>query len=234
MLEYLVAMLLWSTLVLAVHYFREDLHLPMLWSALSYAIVMTAGFWLWRLASLFTYMGVAVVPGYWSPPTLFNLGRLTGGFSIEGVAFMLIAGAVCGALYPLLKKKGLSKPALKPQHLAPVAPILVLGILQRLLLLNLMHIIILYGLAAGGIIWVQRRDLIRPSLFCALAFLCIYFGGFVLFNKLFPHFLNVYYNFSSVSALLFFEVPLEELAYAFTMGLAWGPMYPYLTGRKYI
>ncbi len=233
MLEYLIWVVLWSTLVIVAYSLRDDLAEPMLWSGVSYALVMGLGFGLWKLISLFTPFGEPLVPGYFSPPSLFNLAKLYGGFSIESLLFTLVLGAVCALLYPLLFKKGFSKPNRKPRHIAPVIAALIAVIIQKILLLNLIYMIIIFGLATALIIWIQRKDLIRASLVTGIAMLGIYLCGFILFNQLFPYYLQVYYHFQAVSGMLLFGVPLEELVYALTLGMAWGVMYNYFTGRSY-
>ena len=44
-------------------------------------------------------LGPTVIPGYWNPDTLFDLGRATGGLSIEDVFFMFFVGGIATSIY---------------------------------------------------------------------------------------------------------------------------------------
>ena len=71
----LILAIIWSFFFFA----RKDLRKPMMWSGAAYIVLMFVSFAIWKTFGATIRLN-PVVPGYWNPPTLFNLGLNTGVF----------------------------------------------------------------------------------------------------------------------------------------------------------
>jgi len=83
------------------------------------------------------------------------------------------------------------------------------------------------------IILFYRKDLIWNSLFSGFAFAAISLVGFVIYQILFPGIIQAWWFLENLSGVFILGVPLEEIVFAFTFGMAIGPMYEFLTDLKY-
>jgi len=231
MLEYLIGVgilaVIWAILLVLFAQYRR----PMIWSGGAYILTLSVLFVLLRLFSLGKSSEVLFIPGYWNPQTLFDLGQLTGGYSLEDAFFMFfVAGIVtCIHLYIF----GSSKPV-KGSNLGAIKAISV-GIIGALLVTffgrNLIYSLIAFGFVGAFYMWVRHPKAIKQSLITAVIFLFVYVLAFSLFNFFFPDFIVRNYGLDTISGLFFCNLPLEELLYAFSFALLWGPLYA-LTNQK--
>lgn len=165
--------------------------------------------------------------------TLFNLGKITGGYALEDAIFMFIAGGITAASYETIFRKRIIVPK-KPRHHSRA---LIIGAFAAALFaivfpLNLIYSLITFGLAGAATIWLERKDLIGQSLFGGGFFALIYFSSFLFFNFIFPGFVSHVFHIENLSGIFISGVPLEELLYAASFGLLWTPIYEYgLHGR---
>jgi len=220
--------LFWLGLFLA----RKDLRQAMLWSGKYYAILLTIGFIGYRL--LVHEPSRMITPGYWDPPSLFNLDHITGGWGIEDVLFMFFTAGIAAASYKLLFKQAIvAKPvkALK-RHGALRFGLLIATILFLILPVNGMYLLIGFNLFGGLILMWQRRDLVKQALWGGLLFMIVYRLMFVVFNLLFPHFIPDFYHLQLTSHVMLWGVPIEEYLYGFAFGLLWAPLYEYKHAYK--
>lgn len=178
------------------------------------------------------------VPEYWNPPTLFNLAQRTG-FDIESIIFAFAVGGIASVLYEMVFKTKHEiiplKERLKSIHrfhyfflsLAPLIFIL-LTLFTKINPIYSTSIAFFVG-SLGAI--VCRRDLSKKVLLGGVLFLGLYFVFFVFFNLSFPGYVNEVWNFSAISGILIFGVPIEELLFALTLGMFWSSLYEHLTWR---
>ncbi|MBI3232275.1 MAG: hypothetical protein HYZ51_04315 [Candidatus Doudnabacteria bacterium] len=215
---------------------RKDLRWPMIWSGFFYAGVLAFGFTIFRLGELLFPVGSGkeIVPGYWNPNTLFDLGRLTGGYSIEDGLFMFFVGGITAYSYELFFKKRIKVFKInRERHLrAILVAATVSGLFGFLTDLNLIYSLMTFGLAGTVSMWVERPDLISHSIKGGGVFVVIYILAFYFFTNLFPNFVTENYNLKNITGLLIFGIPLEEFLYALSFGLMWAPIYEYEHGAK--
>jgi len=89
------------------------------------------------------------------------------------------------------------------------------------------------SLFAGGIATVLcRPDLKNKILIGGLLFLIIYFIFFLFFNLLFPGWVEQIWNLSEISGILFLGIPIEEILFAFGVGMLWGGIYEHIKWYK--
>ncbi len=217
-----------------MYWLRKDLRKAMVWSGIFYIAFLSVGFVAYRI--LFDDPVRSITPGYWAPPTLFDLGQKTGGYAIEDAIFMFFAGGTAAALYDFCFRKRFSRRdrVAKPKkRYVFVVGVLAAGIFHSLFYLNDIYLLILFNLFGALVIMWQRRDLIKPSLYAGLLYLALYGLQFFGFNALFPNFIDQYYNLQATSGAMILGVPLEELLYAGTFGMIWGLLYKYAKGITY-
>src|SRR5581483_8998395 len=106
-MEYLVGTCILGAIWLAFYLSRKDLRKGMVWSGKYYFIVLTLGFLAIKLVSPYLSLHQTIIPGYWNPNTLFDLGRLTGGYSIEDALYIFFTGGIAMAAYEILFRKKL-------------------------------------------------------------------------------------------------------------------------------
>lgn len=233
MYEYFIGCLILAAIWLFAIIARKDLRKPMIWSGIAYILVMAIVFVLFKLLILFNLIKQTIVPGYWNPDTVLNLGRLTGGFGIEDTLFQFFVGGIAAFIYELFFNKRIK---IKNQDVHHIRA-LIIGIVAAVIFAiasnsNLIYSLVAFGFVGALSIWIERRDLIKQSLFGGAAFLLIYSAAFLLFNTIFPNFISQNYNLSSLSGIYVFSLPIEELLYAFSFGLIWSPIYKYYFSQK--
>jgi hypothetical protein len=175
------------------------------------------------------------VPKYWNPPSIFNLAQNTG-FDIESVILTFAMGGIASVLYKLtLKVNNEPFPEAErnnPKHkihsyllFTPVVVFLLFAFLT-----NLNHIYCAsIAMFAGAVASVLcRPDLKKKIWVGGILFLLLYFIYFELLNVLFPGYVSAVWNFTDVSGILIFRVPLEELLFEFTFGMFWSGLYEHL------
>lgn len=207
---------------------RRDLWRAMLWSGRYYIVLLSFGFIVYRLIT--HDVARTITPGYWTPPTLFDLGRLTGGYAIEDALFMFFIAGWAAALYKLCfnKKSGGRRNAhLKNRHTLKIG-LLVALVVFLIFPLNALYLLIISSTAAAvGIMW-QRPDLIRQGLWGGLLTMATYALFMLIFITLFPHFYSTYYHLHDTTHVMIFnKFPLEEYLYALSFGLWASNFYEY-------
>lgn len=229
-MEYLTVMgiagIIWLTFFLN----RKDLRKVMLWSGVYYTIILSIGFILLKILMPHLSPEKAIVPGFWNPDTLFNLGRITGGYSIEDVLYMFFTGGYVTAIYETFFRRRIGQNKVKPYpHLALKIGAVIAVFVGIAFQPNLIWVLISFGFGSAIVIWIQRPDLIWQSVIGGLIYLGIYLAMFsIVTNIIFPNFLELYYNLHNLSGIMVLGSPLEEFLFAFSFGLSWSPMYKYM------
>lgn len=211
----------------------KKLRKQIIFGGLIYASILIPLFLLAKFLSNFIHMSWQVVPKYWNPDTLFNLGRITGGLAIEDILFMIFVGGIVSVVYEIFINKKVRK-AKKEQHTISIVAFFITALLVSFLTdLNPMYTLLIIPSFVGAIILIiQRPDLIKHAIATAIIFTAIYFIFFIPFNLVFNDIVSRVWTLQNLSGIRILTVPIEELLYALSFGLMWGPLYEYMKGYK--
>lgn len=219
-----------------------SLGLLFIWLALFVSLKNKGGKKKMLLVSLWTsLLGLTeplFVPEYWDPPSLFYLAQRTG-FDIESIIFAFAVGGIAAVIYETIFRTGHKVVSLKERlrsihklhyFFLSLAPLTFLSF-QLFTTINPIYSasIAMFVGAVGAIIC--RRDLTKKILVGGILFLGLYFLFFVSFNWAFPGYIERVWNFGEISGILILGVPLEELLFAFALGMLWSGLYEHLTWR---
>jgi len=178
------------------------------------------------------------VPEYWNPPSLFNLASRTG-FDIESLIFAFSIGGIASILYEIIfkvKHKKMSKHEIHSKrhqfHLLVLFSPLIIFVLSEIIFdFNVIYSMML-ALFMGSLIYLLcRPDLKRKIFTSGLLFLLVYFLFFRLLFLIYPNFINAW-NLSAISGILLFGIPIEELLFAFGVGMLWSSIYEHVKWYK--
>ena len=175
------------------------------------------------------------VPGYWSPPSLFDLARRTG-FDLESLIFSFAIGGVGVTLYDMFARRGRVRlPAVERRHarhrvhrLALVAPVV------AYLPLLLLHWNPIYpaivAMGTGALAAVAcRPDLMARTWLGAVLFLTFYTGLLLGLEVTVPGYIGRVWNLGALSGISIAGLPVEELLFAAAFGGYWSAVYEHLT-----
>jgi len=190
--------------------------------------------------SLLGFTEPIFVPAYWNPPTLFDLAAKTR-FDLESLIFAFAVGGLAVSAYELVwtgrHERISQKDMQQARHrfhrwalLAAPASFLILFLATSL---NPIYSTVISFLIGAAATFYCRPDLIRKMVSSGIIFLVLYFIFFLVFNLLFPGYTEKIWNLKSISGILVFKVPLEELLFAFSLGLMWSSVYEHLAWRTY-
>jgi hypothetical protein len=231
-MQYVVGVIILGFVWLPFYLLRKDLRKDMVWSGLYYLVILSLGFVLIKLVAPNMPPEQTIVPGYWDPDTLFNLGRITGGYAIEDAVYIFFTGGIAAAVYETFFRKKLGRRHVK--HRPHYALILgaIAGGLVGLMEVNLIYALIAFGFAVALVIWIQRRDLIQHSLAGGVSYLLVYIVCAFIFLNIYPDYITTYYRVANLSGILLFTIPIEEFLFALSFGLSWSPIYEYVKDIK--
>ena len=231
-MHYVVGVAILGVVWTIFYLWRKDLRKDMIWSGLYYLAILSVGFILIKLIFPDLPAEKTIVPGYWNPDTLFNLGRITGGYAIEDAVYMFFTGGIVAAVYETLFRKKLGHRHLKHKpHYAIIIGTVAAGVVGYLSP-NLIYPLIAFGFATAFVIWMQRHDLIRHSLYGGISYLLIYFLCAFIFLKVYPNYIADYYSVRNLSGMLLFTIPIEEFLFTLAFGFSWSPIYEYVKDIK--
>lgn len=228
---YLIAVSGMGILWLMLFVFRKDLRKKMFWCSGYLTVILSFGFLLMRILFANAPAEQQIVPGYWNPDTLFNLGRITAGWSIEDALYMFFTGGIVSVIYDVLS--GREIPTVKTsswrrRRAATLIPALVVCGMAFFLRINFIWELIAFCASGALIIWFARPDLVVRSLVGGSLYAGLYYAAFsFLFLNFFPTYLTTHYNLANLSGLMIGRIPLEEMAFALFFGLMWSPIYEY-------
>ena len=164
---------------------RKDLRKPMIWSGNFYAVTLTASFFIWSFTHGFLSPDPArsIIPGYWDPPTLFDLGKITGGCALEDIVFMFLAGGISSVLYEFFFDKKISTRKVRrfKKRYALLVGVLAAIIFHKLFYLNNIYLLIVFNFFGALTIHYHMKDLIPHSLLGGGLFFCLYISMFFVF-----------------------------------------------------
>ncbi|MDP2695739.1 MAG: lycopene cyclase domain-containing protein [bacterium] len=179
------------------------------------------------------------VPQYWSPPSLFDLARTTG-FDIESFIFAFAIGGLAAAIYELIFAtnhktiKELERGS--PKHKYHLWVILSAPIMLALLILftnlNPIYSAAIAMMSGGILTWFCRPDLKKKMMVGGILFLGFYFVYFLILLWLYPGYVDAVWNLPALSNILVFNIPIEELMFAFAFGFLWSSIYEHATWQR--
>lgn len=221
--------LIWSLLILAIWlvvlFLNKRLRKEMLWASIGTAP-------LGLTEPLF-------VPSYWNPPSLFNLAQRTG-FDIESIIFSFSVGGLAAVLYESIFKVRHTVMTKEERHhrrhrlhlLALSSPIVIFIILATATNWNHIYCTIVAMFFGGIAALLCRPDLKKKIWIGGLLFLGLYFIIFLNLVIVFPSYVRNVWNLSHISGILILGIPLEELLFAFTLGMLWSSFYEHIYWYK--
>lgn len=219
----------WSLLILLIWLFvfmlNKNLRKEMLWASIGTAP-------LGLTEPLF-------VPSYWNPPSLFDLVQRTG-FDIESIIFSFAVGGLAAILYESILRVKHSLMTKEERHhkrhrvhlLALSSPIIIFIILATLTNWNHIYCAIVAMFFGGIAAILCRPDLKKKIWLGGLLFLGLYFIIFLSLVIAFPEYVSNVWNLSDLSGILIFGIPMEELLFAFTLGMLWSSFYEHIYWYK--
>ncbi len=196
---------------------------------------------MWRSSVIMAPFGLTeplFVPEYWNPPSLFELAQRTG-FDIESFIFSFAIGGIAAVLYNIIRHKRMEVlPEEERRHWrhhwhqwALAAPFVLFPILY-FLPWNPIHA----GIAAmvlGAIAVVFcRPDLTSNTLVGGILFLALYTVFLLGLKWSAPGYIEQVWNFSALTGVRVYGLPLEELLFGFSFGLMWTGIYEHFMWKR--
>jgi hypothetical protein len=179
------------------------------------------------------------VPAYWNPPSLFNLAQRIH-LDIESLLFSFGVGGLTVVIYewifPVRHRTASAGERHMRRHRFHVFALLTAPLLFVTFVaatkLNPIYSVIL-SLVGGGIATCYcRPDLMPKMAGSALLFLGFYFGYFLTLVVIYPDYVRLVWNLAAISGVLVLGIPVEELAFAFSLGFLWSSAYEHLKWQK--
>lgn len=217
MFEYLIGLLPFALVWTLVFILRSDLRSKLLYSSL--------------ICMPFGALDVLFIPHYWNPPSLFGLVP-----PIESFMFAFLFGGIASSIYELATSKKaveIDKEKIGNYYsfetntwekwLITVGGLSLLywGLNLRIMTSSLIIIFIL-----GSIGLIQRSDLFTKTVFSSVFLTFSYFVVLLGLNFfLFPEMFQKWWTHSNLIGISIFNIPVEELIFAFNFGLFFSPLY---------
>ena len=168
---------------------------------------------------------------YWHPQTF-----TTWPIGLEDFLFGFFIGGIASVIYQELFNKRWSKSKIKsyPEFtfIMTLFALLVLRVFTRNLSINSIYASLVIFVGVSGMILFFRRDLVIDAFLTALLVLSIAFLGYLVFLYIYPEVVQKWWVLENISGILIFGIPIEELMWAFGLGLFVGPCYEFFAGLR--
>ncbi|MEN9604382.1 MAG: hypothetical protein RJB39_67 [Candidatus Parcubacteria bacterium] len=188
---------------------------------------------LWTMSLIFGLIGplseVWYLQDYWHPQ-LFN-GWIIG---IEDFLFGFFIGGIAAVIYEELFSRHLyniRKTKLSPIVFMWMILALCAGNIFFTLGLNSIYVSMVTFMLFALIIIIYRKDLLMDSLMSGILMGICFFSCYLIFLTLFPQAIDAWWKLKNISGIFVWKIPIEELLWAFGMGLMAGPLYEFVTGK---
>ncbi|HYD93601.1 MAG TPA: lycopene cyclase domain-containing protein [Candidatus Paceibacterota bacterium] len=176
---------------------------------------------------------------YWSPIYLvpIEVWSIQLG-SVEDFIYGFLIGGIASVIYELAFPRKILKLRDKRHHWKWfVIPLIVIAAFSFHGLLwvgwNSIYASFIMFLALAVFMCWFRHDLIFNAAVTGLLVLGITFVGYLVWLALFPTLIQEWWHMEQISGSLLYGIPLEELAWAFTLGLVGGPFYEFIMGIRF-
>jgi len=169
---------------------------------------------------------------YWSPQTF--TGTIVG---IEDFLFGFFIGGITSVIYKELFNKHISKPKSKRHHwrlifLFTAIAIFIFNILFYIFSINSIYASIIVFLSMASMMYYFRRDLFIDGLASGIFTGITMFLSYLVYLSIFPEVISKWWFLHNISGILILGIPLEELVWAFSLGLVAGPAYEFFMGLR--
>ncbi|MEK7128363.1 MAG: lycopene cyclase domain-containing protein [Patescibacteria group bacterium] len=168
---------------------------------------------------------------YWSPQT-FTGTRI----GIEDFLFGFFIGGIVSVVYLEMFNKHLSRPKNRHHHWRLLFVFIAIFLFFFNILfyfgVNSIYASIAAFLSLAVFIYYFRQDLFIDGLASGIFLAIIMFLAYLAFLFVFPETISRWWFLHNISGILILGIPMEELLWAFSLGLVAGPTYEFLTGIK--
>ena len=167
---------------------------------------------------------------YWRPETITGWP-----ISFEDFLFGFFIGGIASVAYEVFFRKHFyaRKKKFSPYRTTAATTGVAALSLQYFTDLNSIYVsLILFLLFAIGML-IFRRDLLVDGIVSGFLMASIMFAAYFVFLNLFPEAIDRWWVIENISAVYIWKVPIEELLWAFGLGLVAGPLYEFLTGKVF-
>lgn len=181
---------------------------------------------------------------YWRPLSVwsFSIGFVP--ILLEDLIFAFATAGIASVVYKVLFRKRLEETISVPSPVVVISVLLIPAVVSVALWFltdvnSIFAVSVGLLLLAAFIVW-QRRDLLPAALVAALFFVvtvaAIYLFSFYVLDPTYyeEHLSQVWLLANTPLDTRFARIPLTELIWAFTSGLAAGPFYAFATGRRIV
>lgn len=173
------------------------------------------------------------VPEYWDPPSLFNLiDRI--GFGIESILFCFFVGGLAATIYEVVsvKKNIGSRHRHKHFFFSYVGLVSLYFILEFVSPETTIHNLTVSALLTALVMMFLRRDLIFQIFLSGFIFSLLYFLLFLVFNLLFPTYIQEIYTLENFWGIQILGIPIEEITFSFSVGAVWSTFFEFIKGYR--
>ena len=175
------------------------------------------------------------VPGYWNPPSLFDLAQRTR-FDVESIIFCFAIGGIGAVLYNAITNRYFipvrdeeRRGSRHRFHLAALWAPYVVFVPLYFLPWNPIYPAILCLVIGGITSSLCRPDLTAKSLVGGVVFLLLYSVFMLGLVWLTPGYIPRVWNLPALSGVLIGGIPLEELLFGVSFGWYWTGVYEHFT-----
>lgn len=195
-------------------------------------------FWVSLFTMPFGLTEPLFIPRYWNPPSLFNLAATTH-FDVESLIFCFASGGIASVMYEAvfhvqhqkLTGQKLASERRLLHKLAIIAPVPIFIVLDFSTSMNPIYSLSIAMFTAAIITLVFRPDLAKKVSISGLMFVSLYIVFFLCLTLVSPQFIDAW-NLSALTGIMIFNVPVEELIFAFTFGMLWSSFYEHILGYR--
>lgn len=196
---------------------------------------------MWRASWVMMPFGITeplFVPEYWNPPSLFELAQRTG-FDIESFIFSFAIGGIAAVFYNIILHKRAQAVADWERHQwrhnwhrwALATPFALFPILY-FFPSNPIHAAIAAMILGAIALIFCRPDLTSNTLIGGLLFLALYTVFLIGLKWSAPGYIEQVWNFSALTGVRVYDLPLEELLFGFSFGLMWTGIYEHFMWER--
>ena len=196
---------------------------------------------MWRASWIMMPFGITeplFVPEYWNPPSLFELAQRTG-FDIESFIFSFAIGGIAAVIYNVILRKRMEVLPNEERHhwrhrwhrWALAAPFALFPVLY-FLPWNPIHAAIAAMVLGAIAVIFCRPDLTGNTLVGGILFLALYTVFLLGLKWSAPGYIEQVWNFSALTGVRVYGLPLEELLFGFSFGLMWTGIYEHFMWER--